>query len=173
MSRADDVRVWMVTGALGSMALAVLLIPLRSLVSASNLAFAFMAFTIVVAELGGRGPALITALISAMSLNFFLTEPYLTLAITKTEDLVAFFAVAGSGPTAAPLAPLTPVIVLFFFPPEPYLTLAITKTEDLVAFFALAGCGLIAAAFGQRRERLSAAAGGARHERGVVGPVRE
>src|SRR4029453_11969389 len=129
MSRADDVRVWMVTGALGSMALAVLLIPLRSLVSASNLAFAFMAFTIVVAELGGRGPALITALISAMSLNFFLTEPYLTLAITKTEDLVAFFA--------------------------------------------LAGCGLIAAAFGQRRERLSAAAGGARHERGVVGPVRE
>jgi two-component system sensor histidine kinase KdpD len=83
-----------------------------------------MAFTIVVAELGGRGPALVTALISAMSLNFFLTEPYLTLAITKSEDLVAFFA--------------------------------------------LAGCGLIAAAFGQRRERLSAAAGRADHELGML-----
>src|SRR4029453_3402536 len=101
MSRADDVRVGMVTGALGSMALAVLLIPLRSLVSASNLAFAFMAFTIVAARLGGRGPALITRLIPGMTRNFFLPEPYLTLAITKTEDLVAFFALAGCGLIAA------------------------------------------------------------------------
>ncbi|HEX7213389.1 MAG TPA: DUF4118 domain-containing protein [Methylomirabilota bacterium] len=97
MNRVDDVRVWMGMGALGSMALAVILIPLRSVVAASNLAFVFMAFTIVVAELGGRSPALITALISAMSLNFFLTEPYLTLAISKSDDLVAFFALAGCG----------------------------------------------------------------------------
>ena len=101
MSRADDVRVWMATGALGSMALAVALIPLRSLVAASNLAFVFMALTIIVAELGGRGPALATALIAAMSLNFFLTEPYLTLAISKREDVIAFFALAGCGLIAA------------------------------------------------------------------------
>ena len=101
MNRADDVRVWMVTGALGSMALAVVLIPLRSLVAASNLAFVFMAFTIIVAELGGRGPALVTALVSAMSLNFFLTEPYLTLEITNREDIIAFCALAGCGLIAA------------------------------------------------------------------------
>ena len=101
MNRADDVRVWMVTGALGSMALAVVLIPLRSMVAASNLAFVFMAFTIIVAELGGRGPALVTALVSAMSLNFFLTEPYLTLEITNREDIIAFFALAGCGLIAA------------------------------------------------------------------------
>jgi two-component system sensor histidine kinase KdpD len=101
MNRADDVRVWMVTGALGSMALAIALVPLRSAVSASNLAFVFMAFTIIVAELGGRGPALVTALVSAMSLNFFLTEPYLTLTITKTDDVVAFFALAACGLIAA------------------------------------------------------------------------
>lgn len=101
MNRADDVRIWMVTGALGSMALAIVLIPLRSAVSASNLAFVFMAFTIIVAELGGRGPALVTALVSAMSLNFFLTEPYLTLAITKTDDVIAFFALGGCGLIAA------------------------------------------------------------------------
>ena len=71
MRRADDIRVWMVTGALGSMGLAIVLVPLRSTVSASNLAFVFMAFTIIVAELGGRGPALVTALVAAMSLNFF------------------------------------------------------------------------------------------------------
>jgi hypothetical protein len=119
-SVADDARIWMVTGALGSMALAVALTPLRAGVSASNLAFVFMALTIIVAELGGRGAALVTALVSAMSLNFFLTAPYLTLAISKTDDVIAFFA--------------------------------------------LAGCGLIAAAFGRRRERLSAAAARADRE---------
>jgi K+-sensing histidine kinase KdpD len=101
MDRVDDARVWMVTGALGSMALAVVLIPLRTQVAASNLAFVFMAFTIIVAELGGRGAALVTALISAMSLNFFLTEPYLTLAISKTDDVIAFFALAACGLIAA------------------------------------------------------------------------
>ena len=101
MNRADDARVWMVTGALGSMALAVLLIPLRAQVAASNLAFVFIAFTIVVAELGGRGAALVTALIAAMSLNFFLTEPYLTLTISKTDDVIAFVALAACGLIAA------------------------------------------------------------------------
>lgn len=120
MTRAENARIWMVVGALGSLALAVALIPLRSQVSASNLAFVFLAFTIVVAELGGRGAALATALVAATSLNFFLTEPYLTLAISKTDDVIAFFA--------------------------------------------LAICGLIAAAFGRRRERLSAVAGRAEGE---------
>ena len=101
MGRTDDIRAWAITGALGSMALGILLIPLRTTVAASNLAFVFLAFTIVVAELGGRGPALVTALVSAMSLNFFLTEPYLTLAITKTDDVVAFFALAACGLIAA------------------------------------------------------------------------
>jgi len=101
MGRTDDIGAWVITGALGSMALGIVLIPLRTTVAASNLAFVFLAFTIVVAELGGRGPALVTALVSAMSLNFFLTEPYLTLAITKTDDVVAFFALAACGLIAA------------------------------------------------------------------------
>lgn len=101
MKGGDDARVWIVTGALGSMAMAIVLIPLRAQVSASNLAFVFMAFTIVVAELGGRAPALVSALVSAMSLNFFLTEPYLTLTITEREDVIAFFALAGCGLIAA------------------------------------------------------------------------
>jgi two-component system sensor histidine kinase KdpD len=129
MRRADDIRVWMVTGALGSMALAIALVPLRTMVAASNLAFVFLAFTIIVAELGGRGPALVTALVSAMSLNFFLTEPYLTLAISKTDDVIAFFA--------------------------------------------LAACGIIAAGFGQRRERLSEAVGRTDRELAILGRLVE
>ena len=34
MRRTDDIRAWVVTGALGSMALGVALIPLRTIVSA-------------------------------------------------------------------------------------------------------------------------------------------
>ena len=101
MGKQDDGLVWIVTGGLGSMALAVLLIPLRTLTPASNLAFVFLAFTIVVAELGGRSAALVTALVSGMSLNFFLTEPYLTLAIEKRDDVIAFFALLGCGLIAA------------------------------------------------------------------------
>src|SRR5262249_26820797 len=92
---------WLAVAGLGAVALGVVLIPLRTITSASNLAFVFLAFTIVVAELGGRGPALLAAVVSAMSLDFFLTEPYLTLAISKAEDVVAFAGLAACGLIAA------------------------------------------------------------------------
>ena len=53
------------------------------------------------AELGGRSAGLVTALVSAISLNFFLTEPYLRLTISKPDDVVAFFALAACGLIAA------------------------------------------------------------------------
>jgi hypothetical protein len=101
MKQEEESLMWIVAGGFGSMALGAALIPLRSLTSASNLAFVFLAFTIIVAELGGRTAALVTALVSAMSLNFFLTEPYLTLTISKRDDIVAFAALAACGLIAA------------------------------------------------------------------------
>jgi two-component system sensor histidine kinase KdpD len=101
MGKQDDGLMWMVAGGVGSMLLGVLLIPLRTVTPASNLAFVFLAFTIVVAELGGRSPALVTALVSGMSLNFFLTEPYLSLTIEKRDDVIAFVALVGCGLIAA------------------------------------------------------------------------
>jgi Domain of unknown function (DUF4118) len=101
MAREDTDLVRIVTGALGAMALGVALVPFRTLTTASNLAFVFLVFTIVVAELGGRGAGLATAVVSALSLNFFLTEPYLTLTINRPDDLVAFVALAVSGLVAA------------------------------------------------------------------------
>jgi hypothetical protein len=98
---SDDSRMWVVAGSIGSIVLGITLIPLRSLTSASNLAFVFLALTIIVAEFGGRTAALATALMSAISLNFFLTEPYLTLTITKPDDIVAFLALAACGLIAA------------------------------------------------------------------------
>jgi hypothetical protein len=91
----------MAVGILGTIGLGVALIPLRSVTSASNLAFLFLIFTVVIAEVGGRGAGLATAVVAALSLNFFLTEPYLTLNIDKPDDIVAFAALAVSGLVAA------------------------------------------------------------------------
>lgn len=101
MRDENEARVWIVTGAVGAMVLGIVLIPLRTLTVAANLAFVFVAFTIIVAELGGRQAALVTAVVSAMSLNFFLTEPYLTLTISKPDDVIAFLALATCGLIAA------------------------------------------------------------------------
>lgn len=101
MRDENEVRVWIVTGAMGAMVLGIVLIPLRTLTAAANLAFVFVAFTIIVAELGGRQAALVTAVVSAMSLNFFLTEPYLTLTISKPDDVIAFLALTACGLIAA------------------------------------------------------------------------
>jgi len=101
MARQDSESLWIAIGALGAMALGVGLIPIRAATSASNLAFAFLALTIVVAEVGGRAAALVTAVVSALSLNFFLIEPYLTLTIHRTDDVIAFAALACSGLIAA------------------------------------------------------------------------
>jgi len=59
------------------------LVPLRGYTTASNFAFAFVALTIVVAEMGGRGAAVATALCSGLSLDFFLTETYMKLTIAE------------------------------------------------------------------------------------------
>jgi len=101
MARQDSESLWIAIGALGAMALGVALIPFRTLTSASNLAFVFLVLTIVVAEVGGRIAGLATAVVSALSLNFFLTQPYLTLTIHRPDDVVAFVALAVSGLVAA------------------------------------------------------------------------
>ena len=101
MSQDDRGAVWFVIGVGAAVALGVALTSLRTIVSASNLAFVFVALTIVVAEMGGRGPGLATAVVSALSLNFFLTEPYLSLEIHKPGDIAAFVALAACGLIAA------------------------------------------------------------------------
>ncbi len=97
MGGNDRGSVWFVIGVTAAIALGIVLIPLRTTVTASNLAFIFIALTIVVAEMGGRGPGVGTAVISALSLNFFLTEPYLSLEIDKSGDIAAFVALMACG----------------------------------------------------------------------------
>jgi hypothetical protein len=92
---------WAAVGVLGAIGLGIALIPLQAVTSASNLAFAFLVLTVVIAEIGGRTAALATAVVGALGLNFFLTAPYLTLSIDRPDDIVAFSALAVSGLVAA------------------------------------------------------------------------
>lgn len=91
-------------GPLAALLLGLALVPLRGFTTASNFTFAFLALTIVTAELGGRWAALATAIASALSLDFFMTQPYLRLAIADKHDAIAFFGLAACGLLAAALA---------------------------------------------------------------------
>lgn len=96
--------VYLATGPLFAILLGVALIPLRESVIASNLTFPFIILTIVIAEFGGRPAAITTALVSALSLDFFLTKPYLKLTIEGKHDIAAFLGLAACGFVAAALA---------------------------------------------------------------------
>ena len=96
-----DRLIYLAGGPLAAVLLGMALVPLRGVTTASNFTFVFMALTILVAELGGRGAAVATALCSALSLDFFLTQPYMRLAIADKHDLIAFVGLTVCGLIAA------------------------------------------------------------------------
>lgn len=103
MDEERDELLYLGLGAMAAMLLGIVLMPLRGFTTASNFTFAFLALTIVVAEFGGRWAAVATALASALSLDFFLTRPYLRLTIEDKHDTIAFVGLAVCGLVAAAL----------------------------------------------------------------------
>jgi two-component system sensor histidine kinase KdpD len=99
--RESDILFYAGGGSILAVLLGITLIPLRELTTASNLTFLFLALIILVAELGGRWPAFVTAVSSALSVNFFLTQPYLTLDIDSRDDLLGVAGLAICGLIAA------------------------------------------------------------------------
>ena len=90
-------------GVFASIVLGMLLVPLREHTHPGNFIFLFVILIVVVAEMGGRWAALATAGGSALSLDFFLTQPYLRLSIEDKHDLIAFIGLALCGLVAAAL----------------------------------------------------------------------
>ena len=101
--REKDSLIYLGIGPLTAIVLGMALIPARDVVIASNFTFPFIILTIVIAEYGGRGAAVVTALVSALSLDFFLTKPYLHLTISEKHDITAFLGLAACGLVAAAL----------------------------------------------------------------------
>jgi len=96
-----DRLIYLAGGPLVAVLLGMALVPLRGFTTASNFTFVFMALTILVAALGGRPAAVATALCSALSLDFFLTQPYLRLSIADKHDVIAFVGLTVCGLIAA------------------------------------------------------------------------
>src|SRR5262245_51202763 len=99
----DTYQTWfyLPAGVTAAILLGMALSPLRERTLAGNFIFAFVILIVVVAELGGRAAALSTAACSALSLDFFLTRPYMRLSIESKHDLYAFFGLAICGLVAA------------------------------------------------------------------------
>ena len=104
MKPDNDRLIYIAAGPLVAIILGMALIPFREHVIPSNFTFPFIILTIVIAEFGGRPAALATALVSALSLDFFLTRPYLRLTIEGKHDVTAFFGLAACGLVAAALS---------------------------------------------------------------------
>jgi K+-sensing histidine kinase KdpD len=100
---ANDDLVYLGAGPLLAILLGFALTPFRETIPAANLSFAFVVLTVVISAFGGRGAGVATALASSLSLDFFLTRPYLSLRIYENHDLFAFAGLTVCGLVAASL----------------------------------------------------------------------
>jgi K+-sensing histidine kinase KdpD len=66
-----------------------LLSAVHGLVANNNAALVFVLVVVAVAATGNRAAGLLAALVSAASFDFFLTQPYLNLAINQRDDIEA------------------------------------------------------------------------------------
>ena len=77
-------------GVFGSIVLSVALIPLRSHVDNDVMALALVIPVLLAAVLGGRWPGAASALVAAISFDFFFTLPYQSLRIASGNDISTF-----------------------------------------------------------------------------------
>ena len=72
---------------LGPIAVAALLVPLRDELVPTNLALILVVVVVLAAVAGGRASGAAAAVVAALSYDFFLTEPYLSLHIESADDI--------------------------------------------------------------------------------------
>jgi two-component system sensor histidine kinase KdpD len=75
-------------GGLGLLVFAMLLVPLREILGAPNIAIILLLGVQAIAIAGGRQGAIVGALVASLSFDFFFTEPYLQLVIDDRHDLI-------------------------------------------------------------------------------------
>lgn len=64
-------------------------LPFREQVNSTAIALGYLLTVLLIASLFGSGPALITSLLAAFSLNFFFLPPYYTLTIAEPQNWIA------------------------------------------------------------------------------------
>jgi hypothetical protein len=87
MARDHESDLVAAAGGLVTVAVAAALVGLRDVTASANLALALVVVVVVVAALGGRAAGAVAAVAAAVSFDFFLTEPYLSLTIDARDDV--------------------------------------------------------------------------------------
>lgn len=77
----------MAAAGLAPIFVAALLVGVRGETSGGNLALVLVIVVVLAAALGGRAAGATAAVLAAISYDFFLTQPYLSLAITSRDDI--------------------------------------------------------------------------------------
>ena len=87
-SRPDSDLLPACIGALAAFVVAGLLVPLRDSLGGTNAALILLVVIVAAASIGGRVAGATTALASALAFNFLYTQPYLTLRIHSSKDVI-------------------------------------------------------------------------------------
>lgn len=94
---AEGVSMGVALGGLGSIGAAAALVGVRSHVSSANVALVLVVFVLVGALVGGRVAGASSAVIAAMSFDFFHTRPYGSLKIANGNDIQTTLILLGIG----------------------------------------------------------------------------
>ncbi len=88
-SRESDGLAWSAFGAIAAIAVAGLLVPVRSTIDNTNVALILVLVVVAAATFGGRTAGAVTSIVSALAFNYFQTEPFYTLRISDRDDIVS------------------------------------------------------------------------------------
>jgi hypothetical protein len=84
-------------GALGPIAVALVLVPVRTELDHANLALILVLVVVIAAIIGGRRAGALAAIVATLSFDFFLTKPYLSLKIETSSDFETAVTLLGVG----------------------------------------------------------------------------
>src|SRR5438270_5655576 len=87
----------MAVGSLGSLFAAAALVGVRGDIVNANVALVLVVFVLLGAVTGGRGAGVVSALVAAISFDFFHTRPYGSLKITDGNDILTTLLLLGVG----------------------------------------------------------------------------
>ena len=98
---------WSALGALTAIAVAGLIVPLRSTIDNTNVALVFVLVIVAAASFGGRAAGVTTSVVAALAFNFFHTQPYYSLRISDRFDIITTVLLAVVGLAVGEIAVLS------------------------------------------------------------------
>ena len=78
--------------------------PIQTVIDPTNLVMLYLLAVVVAATRWGRGPSVLTAVLSVLAFDFFMVPPQLTFAVSDTQYILTFFGLLAVGLVISTLA---------------------------------------------------------------------